>query len=114
MGLSNRQQIVAYIPGGEHNLQKFAVVLVRGGRTRDLPGLKYKLRRGSRDLFSVLNRRHSRSKYGTKRTLGRIIVRTAGRLPRLLPAAFRWRRLFPFVAHQSIRLGLQVHPPFNA
>jgi small subunit ribosomal protein S12 len=56
-----------YIPGIKHNLQKFATVLVRGGRTKDLPGMKYKLIRGVLDLKGVQNRFKARSKYGIKK-----------------------------------------------
>jgi small subunit ribosomal protein S12 len=63
---SNSQSTSAYIPGIGHNLMKFSNVLVRGGRTSDLPGLKYKLIRGKFDLESVKLRKQSRSKYGVK------------------------------------------------
>ena len=67
--LSNRLIINAYIPGmGAHNLQPHSVVLVRGGRVKDLPGIKYKTIRGKYDLMSVPNRSKARSKYGIKRT----------------------------------------------
>lgn len=59
--------LTAYIPGIGHTLHKYSTVLVRGGRTNDLPGLKYKLIRGKHDFAGVLNRRTSRSKYGLKR-----------------------------------------------
>jgi small subunit ribosomal protein S12 len=65
--LSNARQIIAYIPGEGHNLQEHSVVLVRGGRTRDLPGVKYKLIRGVFDLQGIRDRKRSRSKYGTKK-----------------------------------------------
>ena len=57
----------SYIPGIKHNLQKFSTVLLRGGRTKDLPGLKYKLIRGILDLKGVQNRFKARSKYGIKK-----------------------------------------------
>lgn len=65
--LSNGYEIDAYIMGEGHNLQEHGVVLVRGGRVPDLPGVKYKLVRGKYDLGGVINRKTSRSKYGKKR-----------------------------------------------
>lgn len=65
--LSNGFDIIAYIPGEGHNLQEHSVVLVRGGRVKDLPGVKYHLIRGVFDLQGVSSRRKSRSKYGTKK-----------------------------------------------
>jgi small subunit ribosomal protein S12 len=64
--LSNKKEITAYIPGEKHNLQEHAIVLVRGGRVKDLPGIKYKIVRGKFDLMGVINRKKSRSLYGTK------------------------------------------------
>lgn len=64
--LSNGVSIIAYIPGEGHNLQEHSVVLVRGGRVKDLPGVKYHLIRGTFDLQGVSSRKNSRSKYGTK------------------------------------------------
>ncbi|GAA5836323.1 hypothetical protein JCM3766R1_003489 [Sporobolomyces carnicolor] len=64
--LSTGRAIIAYIPGEGHNLQEHSVVLVRGGRTQDLPGAKYKIVRGALDLGGVAGRAVSRSKYGTK------------------------------------------------
>jgi small subunit ribosomal protein S12 len=63
--LSNYRKLTAYIPGKGHKLQKHSVVLVRGGRVKDLPGIKYTLIRGKFDLRRLENRRNSRSKYGT-------------------------------------------------
>uniref|UniRef100_A0A7V6CDP6 Small ribosomal subunit protein uS12 n=1 Tax=Thermodesulfobacterium geofontis TaxID=1295609 RepID=A0A7V6CDP6_9BACT len=63
--LTNGIEITAYIPGIGHNLQEHSVVLVRGGRVRDLPGVRYKIIRGALDAAGVQNRRKSRSKYGT-------------------------------------------------
>ena len=60
-------EITAYIPGIGHNLQEHSVVLVRGGRVKDLPGVRYHIIRGALDCQGVQNRRKSRSKYGTKR-----------------------------------------------
>jgi small subunit ribosomal protein S12 len=65
--LTNNRVVTAYIPGEGHNAQEHSVVTVRGGRTKDLPGVKYKCVRGSRDLAGVPNRRNGRSKYGTKK-----------------------------------------------
>ena len=65
--LSNGNFVTASIPGEGHNLQEFSIVLVRGARVRDLPGVNYKLIRGKFDLLGLPNRRTSRSKYGTKR-----------------------------------------------
>ena len=65
--LSNRNIIFAYIPGIGHNLQEHGSVLVRGGRVKDLPGIKYKCIRGKYDLGGIPNRKTSRSKYGTKK-----------------------------------------------
>ncbi len=65
--LSNGIEVTAYIPGVGHNLQEHNVVLIRGGRIKDLPGVRYHIVRGSLDTQGVNNRRQSRSKYGTKR-----------------------------------------------
>jgi small subunit ribosomal protein S12 len=65
--LTNGIEITAYIPGIGHNLQEHSVVLVRGGRVRDLPGVRYKIIRGALDAAGVQNRKKSRSKYGTPR-----------------------------------------------
>ncbi len=65
--LSNGREVIAYIPGIGHNLQEHSVVLVRGGRVKDLPGVRYHIIRGSLDAGGVENRRTSRSKYGAKR-----------------------------------------------
>ena len=65
--LSNDLTITVSIPGEGHNLQEYSTVLVRGGRVKDLPGVKYKLIRGKFDLLGVKNRKTSRSKYGTKK-----------------------------------------------
>lgn len=63
---SNKKKIYAYIPGEGHNLQAYSTVLVRGGRVKDLPGVKYHLVRGKLDLLGLKNRKTSRSKYGAK------------------------------------------------
>jgi small subunit ribosomal protein S12 len=65
--LSNGKEITAYIPGEEHNLQEHHIVLVRGGRVPDLPGVRYHIIRGVMDCMGVNDRRRSRSKYGAKR-----------------------------------------------
>ena len=65
--LSNGKEITAYIPGEGHNLQEHSVVLVRGGRVRDLPGVRYHVLRGTLDTAGVDGRSQSRSKYGSKR-----------------------------------------------
>lgn len=66
--LSNGYEVSAYIPGIGHNLQEHSVVLVRGGRVRDLPGVRYHVVRGALDTAGVQNRKQSRSKYGAKRS----------------------------------------------
>ena len=65
--LTNSVEIIAYIPGEGHTLQEHSVVLIRGGRVKDLPGVKYKVVRGILDLQGVAKRKQSRSKYGTKK-----------------------------------------------
>ncbi|MBC7239687.1 MAG: 30S ribosomal protein S12 [Chloroflexi bacterium] len=65
--LTNGIEVTAYIPGIGHNLQEHAVVLIRGGRVKDLPGVRYHIIRGALDAAGVEGRRQSRSKYGTKR-----------------------------------------------
>ena len=63
---SNKKIVTAYIPGEGHNLQDYSVVLIQGGRVKDLPGVKYHLIRGQLDFKGLLDRKTSRSKYGTK------------------------------------------------
>ena len=65
--LSNGREVTAYIPGEGHSLQEHSVVLIRGGRVKDLPGIKYTIVRGRFDLMGVNNRKTSRSVYGTKK-----------------------------------------------
>src|SRR5215212_10284295 len=65
--LTNAAEVIAYIPGEGHNLQEHSIVLIRGGRVKDLPGVRYHIVRGSLDTAGVENRKKSRSKYGTKR-----------------------------------------------
>jgi len=64
--LTNGQEVTAYIPGEGHNLQEHSMVLVRGGRVKDLPGVRYHIVRGTLDCIGVESRRRSRSKYGAK------------------------------------------------
>ena len=65
--LTNGFEVIAYIPGEGHNLQEHSIVLIRGGRVKDLPGVRYHIVRGSLDSAGVNDRRQSRSKYGAKR-----------------------------------------------
>jgi small subunit ribosomal protein S12 len=65
--LSNGIEVTSYIPGEGHNLQEHSSVMVRGGRVKDLPGVRYHIVRGSGDTQGVANRKQSRSKYGAKR-----------------------------------------------
>jgi small subunit ribosomal protein S12 len=65
--LTNKIEVIAYIPGEGHNLQEHSIVLIRGGRVKDLPGVRYHIVRGSLDTAGVKDRKQSRSKYGTKR-----------------------------------------------
>ncbi len=65
--LTNGIEVTVYIPGEGHNLQEHSAVLIRGGRVKDLPGVRYHMIRGSLDALGVENRRKGRSKYGTKR-----------------------------------------------
>jgi len=65
--LTNSIEVTTYIPGIGHNLQEHSIVLVRGGRTRDIPGVRYKIIRGSLDTQGVRNRKQARSRYGAKK-----------------------------------------------
>lgn len=65
--LTNGEEVTAYIPGEGHNLQEHSIALVRGGRVKDLPGVRYHIVRGTLDCQGVANRKRSRSKYGAKR-----------------------------------------------
>lgn len=65
--LTNGHEVTAYIPGESHNLQEHAVVLIRGGRVKDLPGVRYHILRGTLDTQGVKDRKQGRSKYGAKR-----------------------------------------------
>lgn len=65
--LTNGYEVISYIPGKKHNLQEHSVVLIRGGRVKDLPGVRYHTVRGTLDTQGVQNRKQGRSKYGSKR-----------------------------------------------
>jgi len=65
--LTNQIEVTAYIPGEGHNLQEHSIVMIRGGRVKDLPGVRYHIIRGSMDTSGVAERKRSRSKYGTKK-----------------------------------------------
>ena len=65
--LSNKEEVTAYIPGEGHNLQEHSIVMIRGGRVKDLPGVRYHILRGALDTLGVEKRRQGRSKYGAKR-----------------------------------------------
>lgn len=66
--LSNGKEVTVYIPGEGHSLQEHSIVLVRGGRIRDLPGVRYQVVRGARDTLGVQGRKQSRSRYGAKKS----------------------------------------------
>jgi len=66
--LTNGMEVTSYIPGEGHNLQEHSLVLIRGGRVKDLPGVRYHIIRGTLDATGVANRKRGRSKYGTKRS----------------------------------------------
>jgi small subunit ribosomal protein S12 len=68
--LTNGFEVIAYIPGEGHNLQEHSIVLIRGGRVKDLPGVRYHVIRGTLDTAGVANRKQGRSKYGAKRPKG--------------------------------------------
>ncbi|MEO0477561.1 MAG: 30S ribosomal protein S12, partial [Planctomycetota bacterium] len=68
--LTNGQEVIAYIGGEGHNLQEHSIVLVRGGRVKDLPGVRYHVVRGALDTLGVDGRKQARSKYGAKRPKG--------------------------------------------
>lgn len=75
--LSNRQEVTAYIPGIGHELAEHSIVMIRGGRVKDLPGVKYHIIRGKLDAAGVKNRRTSRSKYGAKFSGSNVPVKKA-------------------------------------
>jgi small subunit ribosomal protein S12 len=68
--LTNAMEVTAYIPGVGHNLQEHSIVLIRGGRVKDLPGVRYHIVRGTLDSLGVADRKQARSKYGAKRPKG--------------------------------------------
>jgi small subunit ribosomal protein S12 len=68
--LSNQMEVTAYIPGEGHNLQEHSVVMIRGGRVKDLPGVRYHIIRGTLDAAGVADRRQGRSRYGAKQAKG--------------------------------------------
>jgi small subunit ribosomal protein S12 len=65
--LTNKYEVTAYIPGEGHNLQEHSIVMIRGGRVKDLPGVRYHIIRGTLDTAGVEGRKQQRSKYGTKK-----------------------------------------------
>jgi small subunit ribosomal protein S12 len=75
--LTNGMEVTAYIPGEGHELQEHSVVLIRGGRVKDLPGVRYHIIRGALDTTGVTNRKQGRSKYGTKRGKAAAAAETA-------------------------------------
>ena len=75
--LTNQIEVTAYIPGEGHELQEHSVVLIRGGRVKDLPGVRYHIIRGALDATGVVNRRQGRSKYGSKRAARGMVVEAA-------------------------------------
>jgi len=70
--LTNRMEVTAYIPGIGHNLQEHSIVMIRGGRVKDLPGVRYHIVRGKLDTAGVANRKQGRSKYGAKKMGGAV------------------------------------------
>lgn len=68
--LTNGVEVTSYIPGIGHNLQEHSIVLIRGGRAKDLPGVRYRIIRGTLDAAGVVDRKQSRSSYGTKKSAG--------------------------------------------
>ncbi|MFN6039850.1 MAG: 30S ribosomal protein S12 [Bacteroidota bacterium] len=77
--LTNGQEIIAYIPGEGHNLQEHSIVLIRGGRVKDLPGVRYHIVRGALDTAGVDGRKQQRSKYGAKRPKPGAAAKPAGK-----------------------------------
>ncbi len=84
--LTNGITVTAYIPGEGHNLQEHSIVLVRGGRVKDLPGVRYHIVRGTLDTQGVANRSKSRSKYGSKRGKGVVAPAAAAAAAKPAPA----------------------------
>jgi small subunit ribosomal protein S12 len=85
--LSNRSEVTAYIQGVGHSLSEHGIVLIRGGRVKDLPGVKYHIIRGKFDLQGVEGRKRSRSKYGTKKSAGPTRIAGAAPVAATQPAA---------------------------
>ena len=85
--LTTRIEVTAYIPGEGHNLQEHSIVLVRGGRVKDLPGVRYHIVRGTLDASGVNQRRKSRSKYGAKSPQGAGAAKAPSAKPAAKPAA---------------------------
>src|SRR5271156_2455657 len=79
---TSQVEVTAYIPGEGHNLQEHSMVLVRGGRVKDLPGVRYKIIRGSLDTQGVKNRKQARSRYGAKKEKSKCRARAPRRSPR--------------------------------
>jgi small subunit ribosomal protein S12 len=79
--LTNGKEVNAYIPGEGHNLQEHSIVLIRGGRVKDLPGVRYHLIRGALDASGVEGRKQGRSKYGAKRPKAGAVAATKGATP---------------------------------
>ena len=77
--LTNQQEVIAYIPGEGHNLQEHSIVLIRGGRVKDLPGVRYHIVRGALDTAGVDGRKQQRSKYGAKRPKPGAAAKPAGK-----------------------------------
>jgi small subunit ribosomal protein S12 len=77
--LSNKKEVTAYIPGIGHNLAEHSIVLIRGGRVKDLPGVKYHVIRGKLDAQGVAKRMQGRSKYGAKKSQGPQVAKTGGK-----------------------------------
>jgi len=75
--LSNKQEVTAYIPGIGHDLSEHAIIMIRGGRVKDLPGVKYHIIRGKFDTSGVVGRKSSRSKYGAKAEGGKVFAKPA-------------------------------------
>lgn len=75
--LTNGLEVISYIPGEGHNLQEHSIVLIRGGRVKDLPGVRYHIVRGALDTAGVNDRKKSRSKYGTKRPKDKAAIAAA-------------------------------------
>ena len=88
--LTNGQEVIAYIPGEGHNLQEHSIVLVRGGRVKDLPGVRYHIVRGTLDALGVDGRRRGRSKYGAKRPKGGAAA--GGGAAKAAPAAAKYNK----------------------